>query len=45
MKKIKTFLLFCLLSLLGSTTAAVAQTTYEATPAGDVADIRTDGTT
>ena len=45
MKKIKAFLLFCLLSLLGSTTAAVAQTTYEATPAGDVADIRTDGTT
>ncbi len=44
MKKIKTFLLFCLLSLLGSTTAAVAQTTYEATPAGDVADIKTDGT-
>ena len=45
MKKIKAFLLFCLLSLLGSTTAAVAQTTYEATSAGDVADIRTDGTT
>lgn len=45
MKKIKTYLLCCLASLLGSTTAVMAQTTYEATPAGDVADIRTDGTT